>query len=128
MSHEEAGAWLTRARSNLQLGRSGRGPGILLEDLCFELQQACEKAIKAVLIHAGLPVPRAHALGLLLQDAEAAVRIPDEIARAVELTDYAVQTRYPGEYPPVTQTEYDEAVVIAEATVAWAEGIIESQS
>ncbi|MFH1533188.1 MAG: HEPN domain-containing protein [Pseudomonadota bacterium] len=127
MSHEEAIAWLTRARSNLQLGRSGTGPGVLLEDLCFELQQACEKAIKAVLIHAGLPVPRVHTLGLLLQDAEAAVRIPDEVARTVELTDYAVQTRYPGEYPPVTQAEYDEAVVIAESTVTWADGIIEFQ-
>lgn len=46
--------WFKRARSNLILGTAfdfeHLPEDIYLEDLCFELQQAGEKALKAVLI------------------------------------------------------------------------------
>ena len=41
--------WLNRARSNLALAKN-RVPDAYLEDLCFEAQQAAEKAIKARLM------------------------------------------------------------------------------
>src|SRR6266702_1719074 len=40
--------WLNRARSNLARARA-KIPDAYLEDLCFDAQQAAEKAIKAVL-------------------------------------------------------------------------------
>jgi HEPN domain-containing protein len=44
--------WLARARSNLKLARlGGSQPEIFLEDLCFDAQQAAEKALKAVCVH-----------------------------------------------------------------------------
>ena len=45
--------WLNRARSNLAIAKS-RVTGAYLEDLCFDAQQAAEKAIKAVLIFRGI--------------------------------------------------------------------------
>ncbi len=36
-------AWLTRAYSNLRLAEKGRGKDVMLEDLCFNAQQAAEK-------------------------------------------------------------------------------------
>jgi HEPN domain-containing protein len=46
--------WLNRARSSLTIAREGAAfPEIYLEDLCFDAQQAAEKAIKAVLLHLG---------------------------------------------------------------------------
>jgi len=43
--------WLRRARSNLARAQADiRLAGVYLEDLCFDAQQAAEKAIKAVLI------------------------------------------------------------------------------
>jgi HEPN domain-containing protein len=39
--------WLNRARSNLALAKASISPDTNLEDLCFEAQQAAEKAIKA---------------------------------------------------------------------------------
>jgi HEPN domain-containing protein len=39
--------WLNRARSSLAKTRI-RGDEIYLEDLCFDAQQAAEKAIKAI--------------------------------------------------------------------------------
>jgi hypothetical protein len=41
--------WINRARSNLVRAQTTL-PGVYLEDLCFDAQQAAEKAIKAVLI------------------------------------------------------------------------------
>jgi HEPN domain-containing protein len=42
--------WLQRAESNLEIARRARGEKVFLEDLCFEAQQAAEKALKALLI------------------------------------------------------------------------------
>ena len=48
--------WLRRARSNLALTRLGQNePDVLLEDLCFEAQQASEKALKALFVLKRLP-------------------------------------------------------------------------
>jgi hypothetical protein len=39
----------------------------------------------------------------------------------VILNDYAVQTRYPGEYTPVSEQEYHDAVKVSEYCVQWVE-------
>ena len=57
--------WLNRAKSNLALAKS-LVPEAYLEDLCFEAQQAAEKAIKAVLMRRGIEFPYVHNLALLL--------------------------------------------------------------
>jgi HEPN domain-containing protein len=36
--------WLERAKSNLLLAEKGKRKGVMLEDLCFNAQQAAEKA------------------------------------------------------------------------------------
>jgi HEPN domain-containing protein len=57
--------WLNRARSNLALARS-ETVGVCLEDLCFEAQQAAEKAVKAVFVHHAITFPYTHDLQDLL--------------------------------------------------------------
>jgi HEPN domain-containing protein len=47
--------WLNRARSNLIRAKS-KLPGVYLEDLCFDAQQAAEKAIKAIVIQRNVSV------------------------------------------------------------------------
>ncbi len=37
------------------------------------------------------------------------------------LTDYSVQSSYPGAYEPVTETEYRNTVKIAEKAIKWVE-------
>ena len=97
-------------------------PGGYLEDLCFDAQQASEKAIKAVLIARHIDFPYTHDLSRLLTVLEAhGESIPDVIRRAEELTHYAAHTRYPGFEEPVSDSEYQEAIAIAEAVVRWAE-------
>lgn len=116
--------WLNRARSNLI--RTGMpSEGVYLEDLCFDAQQAAEKAIKAVLMHREGSFPYVHDLARLLTLVEQSGQdVPAEVRQAAMLTRYAVTARYPGVTEPVTQDEYEGAVAIAEDVVQWAENTI----
>jgi HEPN domain-containing protein len=120
-SPDDPREWLNRARSNLALARSALRDAYP-EDLCFEAQQAAEKAIKAVLIHRGLSFPLVHDRARLLSVlAPPGEPIPEEVRQAVRLTRYALATRYPGITEPVTEEEYTQAVALAEQVVQWAE-------
>src|SRR5438552_12848795 len=57
--------WLNRARSNLLHAKS-QSPGVYFEDLCFDAQQAAEKALKAVLVQREIGFPYVHDLATLL--------------------------------------------------------------
>jgi HEPN domain-containing protein len=110
--------WLSRAHSNLRRAQSIM-TGVFLEDLCFDAQQAAEKSI---MIARGIDFPYIHNIAKLLamieEDGE---QIPPEILQAERLTRYAHETRYPGAAEPVTQSDYERAVALAQAVVAWAE-------
>jgi HEPN domain-containing protein/predicted nucleotidyltransferase len=118
--------WLNRARSSLVRAREGGiFPEIYLEDLCFDAQQAAERASKAVLLHLGLEFPPVHDLAQLLTLVERAGHtIPDDVRPAAALSDYAVVTRYAGPFEPVTREEYEQALAIATAVDRWARAII----
>ena len=119
-------AWLDRARSNL-IRAQQRHPNVYLEDLCFDAQQAAEKAIKALCIERGIDFPYVHDLAqliTLLQDKGQPV--PDEVKEAGRLTRYAVFTRYPGLDDSVTEEEHEQAVEIAESVVRWVESHLET--
>ncbi|HYU17588.1 MAG TPA: HEPN domain-containing protein [Chloroflexota bacterium] len=117
--------WLNRARSNLTRAKTPV-PDVYLEDLCFDAQQAAEKAIKAVLIHRRLDFPYVHDLAELLSLLQqAGARVPRAVKRAANLTQYAIMTRYPGLAEPVSREDHQRAVRIAEETVGWAEGTID---
>jgi HEPN domain-containing protein len=111
--------WLNRARSNLALAQMHL-PEAYLEDLCFQAQQAAEKAIKALLIKQGVVFPYVHDLARLLTILEEAGEpIPETIRNAEALTRYAVMTRYPGLAEPVTEAQYEEAIATAEEVIQW---------
>ncbi len=113
--------WMNRAKSNLVRSKN-RVPGVYLEDLCFDAQQAAEKAIKAVMIARHIEFPYVHDLDQLFTLLEATgQRVPDEIHRSARLTRYATAARYPGMERPVSEQEYAEAVAMSEAVVRWAE-------
>ena len=112
--------WLNRAQSNLAMAKN-RVEGAYLEDLCFEAQQAAEKAIKAVMIKRNIEFPYVHDLGRLLELLkQAGEEVTPDIAKAGELTPYAVDTRYPGTSEPVDEQQYRDAIEIAGTVVRWA--------
>lgn len=119
-------AWLARAKSNLKIAELGSSePGVFLEDLCFDAQQAAEKALKAVCVHHNLDFPKTHSLVLLMDILESAsLQIPPEVKAADGLTSYAVQARYPDWGEEVTEEEYRRALELAGRVVSWAESIL----
>ena len=60
-----------------------------------------------------------HAFTLLLEQLEQYVAVPEPIQEVVELSDYAVQMRYPGDYYPVSEAEYTRALELAERVLQW---------
>jgi len=118
-------AWLARAQSNLLLAETTRQQGLFLEDLCFEAQQAAEKALKAVCVYYEVEFPKTHSLVTLTSLlANAGVQMPPVVRDADMLTFYAVQARYPGWDEAATEAEYERAVAIARQVVSWAATII----
>jgi HEPN domain-containing protein len=122
----DPGEWIRRARSNLSRSRADRGlPDVLFEDLCFDAQQAAEKAIKAVLVLRGRRFPKTHDLAELLElVAATGVEVPPEVLEAKRLTPYAVAGRYPGVSEDASEEDHREALEIAETALAWAERLV----
>ena len=118
-----AETWLVRARSNLARARQGKSASdILYEDLCFDCEQAAEKALKGLLILKEIVPPQTHSLALLVEAVEKhSADVPDEVKAAISLTHYAVSTRYPGSYEPVNEREFQKALKGAESVFLWVE-------
>jgi HEPN domain-containing protein len=120
-------AWLQRARSDLQIGRVAlRAKGVLPADVCFHAQQCAEKALKALLLHRETAFPKTHTIEVLLDLLKASgLTIPEGVDEAFELSDYAVQTRYPGEWEPITKADAQHALERAALVLAWVESQLE---
>jgi len=93
--------------------------------LCFNAQQAAEKALKAVCLARGLDFPKTHSLvrlmDILVSDG---VEIPKNVGNADILTQYAVQSRYPSVVEDITKDEYRYALKLAAQVVFWVETVI----
>jgi len=117
--------WLARAKGNLALAGVEKPDGVFWEDLCFNAQQAAEKAVKAVFQQRGILFRYIHDLEELITNlANHGVEIPEYVKDAAKLTQYALETRYPGHSELTSAEEHRQALQIAERVVAWAEAII----
>ena len=120
--------WLKRSNSNLARAEAGKvSSEVLYEDLCFDIQQAVEKVFKALCIKEGIDFPRTHNIEFLIEKLEKkGVKIPENIKKAKMLTEYAVETRYPGDYDPVEEDEYKEMLKIGQDVIKWIKKVINS--
>lgn len=117
--------WIERAKSNLIRSKQPRLEGVFYEDLCFDAQQAAEKALKALLISRGIPFRFVHDIAELLTLLEQnGITLSESVRDAAELSNYAVETRYPGLLERVTEEEYQQASTVAEKIVAWVETLL----
>lgn len=107
-NRSHARLWLAKAESDRLAARRLLEAGGPFDAVCFHAQQACEKALKAVLAWAEADIPRTHNLEELqlrclavLSDATAATLKTFNLS---ELTPYAVETRYDAEFWPDRDT------------------------
>jgi len=126
-SPDDPAEWLKRAKSSLIQAKT-KADGIYLEDLCFNAHQAVEKSLKALLLKLGTTFPFTHDIVRLNTEIEKRLRpLPEELANAEFLSAYSVASRYPGWDEPVTEAEYQKAVVSAEIVVLWVERYLKEQ-
>jgi len=118
---DKANEWLQRAKSNMARAKAGRvSPEILNEDLCYDAQQAVEKAFKSACIIHEIVFPKTHDIAYLIELLEkGGVEVPENLQNAKILTSYAVETRYPGDYEPVDEEDFRKAVAIAKEVMKW---------
>jgi HEPN domain-containing protein len=109
------GQWVQKAENDLKTAAHTLKLGAVCptDTVCFHAQQCVEKYLKALLVVRGIEFSRIHHLSALVTLLPVRVRpdlTPEEQER---LTDYAVSTRYPGDYEPIPLTEARQAVRIA---------------
>jgi len=84
LPHGDPREWIHRARNCLAIARCHE-PEIYREDMCFQAQQASEKAIKAVFIARALPLPYVHDISdLLLRLERSGLEIPESVKSAFQ--------------------------------------------
>jgi HEPN domain-containing protein len=117
--------WLRYARSDLAIAAQPLPPDALYETLAYHAQQSVEKSLKAILIYSGVQFPYTHNIARLITAIQdAGVSWPKDLDKAAELTEYAVELRYPSAVHAVTKNDQREAVEIAKKVLSWAENII----
>jgi HEPN domain-containing protein len=119
--------WIRHAMSDLRMAEIALdNPGILFEDACFHAQQCAEKALKALLTHLDISFPRTHAIEVLLDLlSSSGIEVPPIIDVADVLSQYAVQTRYPGKWEAIDREETEKAILIAANVLKWVEELLE---
>lgn len=98
----------TNANHTLKLGE--RCP---TDTVCFHAQQCVEKYLKALLLDRRGEIPRTHSIKTLLALLPESCR-PELTAEEQEfLSDFAVFTRYPGDYEEISLREAKRALRLA---------------
>ena len=87
-----------------------------LRAVAFHAQQAAEKYLKAFLVHCQCEFPKTHDIDEIL-DLVATVDKPlaESLREATDLSPYAVDTRYPGDFPDVSEDDAKRGLSLARA-------------
>lgn len=103
---------LAYAQKSLELGEQFN------DKICFHCQQAAEKALKALLIALEVRPPKTHDIRALV--ALISKDFPDmldTLTPVVDLTDYAVEIRYPDEWYVPDAAETERAIELAHKAI-----------
>lgn len=131
MGEETAARWLEQARWDLKSAEDSRAAGNH-EWACFQAQQAAEKALKAVLLAAGVARPFGQSIRILLTECERVAPGFAAIRAAAELDQFYVPTRYPDGLPGDVPHEYyteeaaQKCISLASSVIAFVTRLSES--
>lgn len=116
MNDSEAKIWLDYAEKDIKAAYALLNSGEFFpRQICFDAQQAAEKAIKAILVLENVKFPKSHDLDYLRDLIPESWKIKETFPDLAELTIWAVESRYPGRTPDVIEYEAREILLFAEA-------------
>lgn len=105
----EARRWLEFAKEDLDVANELLGRS-RLRHVCFYAQQSAEKALKAALVLDGTEVPHIHDLNAVRNRLPDSWSVRREHPDLAELTVWAAQSRYPGDWKEATTADAERAV------------------
>ena len=108
----EAGRWLRYAADDLDVANELLG-GQRARHVCFLAQQAVEKTLKAALVLEGIDVPYIHDLNAVRNQLPNSWAVRREHPDLAELTVWAAESRYPGDWPDATESDAKRALAEA---------------
>ena len=112
-SQKEAQLWLRYAKEDLAAAEGLIEHILTPRHVCFLSQQSAEKAIKAVLVFSQIDFPRTHDLEALLQIVPDEWKVKESRVDLPPLSEWAVEARYPGDWPEATMEEAQKALNLA---------------
>ena len=114
----EALRWLVFSREDLAVAERLLGlPEAVPRHICWFAQQAAEKALKAALILEGVDFPFRHDLDALRNLLPDGWTVKKKFPDLAELTVWAVEARYLGDWPEATRDDAERAVAQARAVL-----------
>jgi len=116
---QETNRWLTYAREDLDAALALR-LGVP-RHACLHAQQSAEKAIKSIYVFLDMRVPRSHDLDMLRNLLPDGWDIKTRFDDLSELSLWAVESRYPGNWPEARHEEAEAAVALAKEVLACVE-------
>lgn len=102
-------SWLSRARDDLAVAETLLAAESPAWAVCYHVQQAVEKGLKALLVVAGEDPPKTHNLVRLDSALTPRVFEPSDDDMLASLTLWSVEQRYPADQPEPTPDEAREA-------------------
>jgi len=115
---EQVRQWVAKADQDRALIRfllENRSP--FYSAIGFHAQQAVEKYLKALLTRHHIEFPKSHSITRLLTLlAGSDPELADSLADTEILSAYAVESRYPGDLPNLSEKEALEAQILADRT------------
>lgn len=106
--------WLARADDDIKISQLALGEDGPPNPICFHCQQAAEKYLKAFLAHHGKHIRKVHNLENLLQNCRDIDKSFHELFDdASYLSQFYVESRYPGDYPEFTLQDTKKALEAA---------------
>lgn len=83
------------------------------DTVCYHAQQCVEKYGKALLTLLNIDFPRTHDLTILARRLPKEVKLTATLEELDRMTEYAITSRYPGDYEVISLAEARKAVQIA---------------
>lgn len=107
--------WVAKAEKDLRACRLVLDQETTIAGVAaFRAQQAVEKYLKALPTWKQIPFTKTHDIGLLLEilDRNKVIAI-EPIRDAIQLTDFAVDSRYPGDIPDISNFDAEKYYSLA---------------
>ena len=124
-SENSPAEWLRYAKSDWALAQIDPPEEVLTGMLCFHIQQAVEKALKALFCHYGLEIRKTRDIEWLLRKLEPVISIPPSIWESTRLSVYSVLSRYPADVAHIENVEYRRALIWGREVMEWVSSILE---